>query len=188
MGQGFSQKSSSKVRGVWNRIHHCESGWAQISKGRLAVLHQKGSAMTKMRRFVAVMIFLGTAAWISTALQGQPSPKGSVPAAAPQVSPGSEVSKQAEATNSRFSAPEVITYQAVKGDIYFALPVQPKLEAQPTRARDIVIMLSTAATQGGASWIAGHQIAEAVIDAARDGDRVSLWTANAQKDIKNLTK
>ena len=80
------------------------------------------------------------------------------------------------------------SYQPVKGDAYFALQVQPKLEPAPARPRDYLIMLSTAATQGGPSWAAGHQIADGIIETAKESDRISLWTVNEPKATKNLTK
>src|SRR5207253_1048934 len=104
--------------------------------------------------------------------------------------PAKQVSDLAEAADSRFTAAGVVTYQPVNGDLYFALQLQPKLEAVPRRPRDILIMMSTAATQGGKGWIAGHQIAEGIIDGAKqfEFDRVCLWTANAPEKTHNLTR
>jgi hypothetical protein len=143
--------------------------------------------MTMVRRFVAVVAFLGLAAYVSTALQGQPGTKTSRPTT-PQVSPAKQVSQLAEASESRFDVGGIITYQPVQGDLYFALQVKPKLDPTPQRPRDILIMLSTAATQAGPSWIAGHQIAEGIIESAKEHDRISLWTVNAPENSKNLTK
>jgi hypothetical protein len=41
---------------------------------------------------------------------------------------------------------------------------------------------------GRLGWIAGHQIAEAIIDGANETDRVSLWTINAPEHTKNISK
>ncbi len=43
-------------------------------------------------------------------------------------------------------------------------------------------------TQAGASWIAGYQIADGIMETAKDSDRISLWTANQPNATKNLTK
>jgi hypothetical protein len=144
--------------------------------------------MTKVRRLLAVVAFLGTAAYVSTTLQGQSGTKTGGPSTTPQMTPAKQVSQLAEASESRFAAAGVVTYQPVQGDLYFALQVKPKLEATPQRPRDILIMMSTAATQAGPGWIAGHQIAEGVIEAAKEFDRVSLWTVNAPEHTKNLSK
>ncbi|HZZ78015.1 MAG TPA: hypothetical protein VFE62_05835 [Gemmataceae bacterium] len=143
--------------------------------------------MTRLRRLVAVSALLGLAVWVSSSLQGQ-SGKKPAGVATPQIVPGKAVSQPAEPTDSRFASSAIQTYQPIKGDAYFAMPVQPKLEDVPVRPRDYLIMLSTAATQAGPSWVAGHQIAEGIVETAREGDRISLWTVNEPKATKNLSK
>src|ERR1700688_4226455 len=102
--------------------------------------------MTNARRFLAVIAFLGLAAYVSTTLQGQPGKKAPAETVTtPQNTPAQHVSLLAEATESRFALPGVITYQPVNGDLYFALQLKPKLDPTPRRPRDILIMLSTAA-------------------------------------------
>src|SRR5438874_11940218 len=109
--------------------------------------------MTRLRRFLAVIAFLGTVAYISSALQGQPGKKTGGTGTTPQVNPGIRVSDLAEApTESRFSIPGVLTYLPLKGDLYFALQVKPKLDPTPVPPRDTLVMMSTAATQAGADW------------------------------------
>src|ERR1019366_105657 len=165
-------------------------GWAEISQGRPVALPQKGSAMTNVRRFLAVMAFLGLAAYVSSTLLGQPGKKaGPVGSGTtPQVTPADNVSQLADASESRFAQPGTITYQPLQGALYFAMQIKPKLEPTPRRPRDILIMLSTAATQAGAGWIAGHQIADGIIETATEADRISLWTVNEPKFTKKLTK
>ena len=143
--------------------------------------------MTKIRRFLAIVAFLGIAAIISSSLQGQPGKKGGT---TPQITPAAQVSQLAEATESRFTAPDVITYQPVNGDRYFAMQIKPALKPAADRPRDILIMMSTAATQAGPDWVASHQIAEGVVNetAKREGDRVSLWTVNSPENTRNLSK
>ena len=143
--------------------------------------------MTRLRRLLAVSAFLGVAAWIASSTQGQSGKKAGT-GTTPQSTPAKQVSQLSEPTESRFAVAGMQTYQPVKGAAYFAMQVQPKLDAAPVRPRDYLIMLSTAATQGGASWAAGHQIAEGVIETARDSDRVSLWTVNEPKATRNLSK
>ncbi len=144
--------------------------------------------MTKVRRLVVVIGFLGIAAVLSTASKGQPGKKPAGLVTTPQLTPAKEVSQLAEATESRFSQPGIVTYQPIQGDLYFALQLQPKLDKAPDRPRDILVMMSTTATQGGTGWVASHQIAEGIIETAREFDRVSLWTVNEPKFTKNLTK
>ncbi len=85
------------------------------------------------------------AAWISSSLQGQSGKKAAGTGTTPQIIPGKQVSQLAEAGDSRFTLNGVQTYQSIKGDAYFALQVQPKLDPTPARPRDYLIMLSTAA-------------------------------------------
>jgi hypothetical protein len=144
--------------------------------------------MTRLRRLLAVVAFLGVATWISSSLQGQSGKKAAGTGTTPQITPAKQTSQLAEAGDSRFAAAGVQTYQPLKGDAYFALQLQPTLELAPARPRDYLIMLSTAATQAGPGWIAGHQIADAIIETAKESDRVSLWTVNEPKATKSLTK
>ena len=132
---------------------------------------------------------MGVAAWISSSLQGQSGKKAAGTGTTPQLTPANQASQLAEAGDSRFASAGVQTYQPVKGDAYFALQIQPKLDPAPARPRDYLIMLSTAATQAGPDWIAGasdrrrhHR------DGQSDSDRVCLWTVNEPKTTKNLTK
>jgi hypothetical protein len=144
--------------------------------------------MTELRRLLAVSAFFGLVAIISSSLQGQSAKKTAGSATTPQFTPARQVSQLAESADSRFSAPGVLTYQPLKGDAYFALSIQPKLEKQADRPRDIVIMMSTTATQGGTGFIASNQIAEGIIAHARENDRISLWTANEPKKTVDLTR
>src|ERR1043166_6177256 len=112
------------------------------SQVRPANFLRRGLQMTNVRRFIAVMAFLALAVSISTSLQGQSGKKPAVNGSPPQATPAQQVSDLADATESRFPAAGVITYQPVNGDLYFALQVQPKLEATPRRPRDILVMMS----------------------------------------------
>jgi tetratricopeptide (TPR) repeat protein len=147
--------------------------------------------MTRVRRLLAVFTFVGVAVVVSSSLQGQTGKTtgGTTPKLTPQLTPAkSNPHAEAAIADSRFTQAGAHTYQPVKGDIYFALGIKPTLEAAPNRPRDILIVMSTAGTQAGTSWIAGHQIAEGIIETAKEFDRVSLWTANEPKFTTNLTK
>jgi hypothetical protein len=143
--------------------------------------------MLKLRRFAAVLAFLGTAAALSSSLWGQVAAKRVATGTTAQSKPAFDLDAPLSAAESRFEMPGVITYQPVRGDIYFALKLQPKLEPTPRRPRDIIIMLSTAATQAGPSWLAAQQIAQGVVDAAGDSDRIALWTLNEPQFTKNVS-
>jgi len=143
--------------------------------------------MAQLRRLLAVVGLFGITAIISSSLQGQQGKKATAPTATPQSTTATEVSRLAEASDSRFGVAGMQIYQPLNGDAYFAMPLQPKLDKAPDRPRDIVIVMSTTATVGGPSWIASHQIAEGIIESARENDRVSLWTANEPKYTTHLT-
>ncbi len=134
--------------------------------------------MTMVRRLLAVFAFLGVAAMISSTLQGQSGKTtgGTTPKLTPQLTPAA---KGRAGNSPRRSGGLALHHSrhpnlsAGEGDGYFAMQVKPPLEAVPQRPRDFLIMLSTAGTQAGASWIAGHQIAESIIESAKEFDRVS---------------
>ena len=152
--------------------------------------------MTRVRRLSGVIALLGFAALVSSSSQGQSGKKATpasplTPQIANQVAPAKEVAQLSEASESRFNIPGAISYKPVQGDLYVAMQIQPKLDPAPRRPRDYLIMLSTSAAQGGAGFIAGHQIAEGIIKdekTSQGTDRISLWTSNEPKFTKNLTK
>src|SRR4051794_32185754 len=136
----------------------CQSGVVYIVTGKFGRAWIKGSGsassptegsdMTMMRRLLALSAFLGAVAVISTTLQGQQGKKSGADTS-PQTAPAKQVSQLADAVDSRFGSPGVLTYQPLKGDAAFALKLQPKLDttATPQRPRDLVIVMSTSATQ-----------------------------------------
>jgi hypothetical protein len=91
---------------------------------------------------------------------------------------------------SKFAEASLLTYQPVAGDPYFALQVKPSLSAGPRRPRDILLLVSTDASQAGPSWFAAHQITEGIIREAALGDRISLWMVSTPEDrfTASLTK
>ena len=147
--------------------------------------------MKKVRRLLALAAMMGLVTFISTHLHGQAGKKADTAITTAQAVAQAEPANlraYEPASTGRFGVPGVVTYQGIKGDGYFALQMKPQLEKSPDQPRDYLIMLSTAATQAGASWVAAHQLAEGIMDGAREFDRVSLWTVNEPKFTKNLTK
>src|ERR1043165_6660537 len=110
--------------------------------------------MTKVSRLLIIDVVLTGLVIVSSARfsTGQATKKGAsgLPKTTVQTSPAKKVSALAEAVDSRFSLPGLLTYQPIKGDLAFAMQLQPKLEATLRRPRDYLIIMSTAATQGGA--------------------------------------
>src|SRR5205085_179969 len=80
---------------------------------------------------------------------------------------------------SRFAAGGVVSYLPEKGDPYFALQLQPKLDPTPRRPRDVLVVVATTAGQTGAAWTASRDLAKAVLKGAGPKDRVSLWCLSA---------
>src|SRR5438552_4022986 len=132
--------------------------------------------MTKARRLVVVVAGLAVTAFVSSSfILGEPAANKVVPAKAKAaVVPAAN---EAEAL-SRFEENDTFTYEDLKGNRYFALQVKPELKAGPARPRDILILVSASAAQGGPNWVAAQQLAEAVINKAGENDRISLWTVS----------
>src|SRR5262249_51444096 len=125
--------------------------------------------MTRVRRLVVVVVGLAATAWLSSSpSRGQKQDAKD----RPQL-PGVERAVGAVQLDvdleSRFALTRAIAYRPLEGDNYFALQVQPKLEAAMkkeeldrvrARPRDILIMMSTSATMAGPSWTVAQQLAE----------------------------
>ena len=94
--------------------------------------------MTKMRRLLAVAGLLGAVAIISTSLEGQQTKKTGT-GTTPQATPAKQVSQLADAVDSRFGAPGILTYQPLKGDLYFALQLKPKGSSGQFKRLDLVL-------------------------------------------------
>jgi hypothetical protein len=136
--------------------------------------------MTKLRRLTAVLGGLAVAAVLSSRLLGDdPAGRNARPALLPgdgtRRADDQAADTESALARSRFSQGGVVTYQPAQGARYFALQLQPKLDAVPRRPRDTLVLVSAAAGQAGAPWAAARQIAEAVLKGARAEDRVSLW-------------
>jgi len=140
--------------------------------------------MTRVRRLLMVLAGLAGIAILSSGHSWGDNtkktdrttllPKDSVkpPSVAPKLD-GADA--EAAMARSKFSEAPLLTYQPTAGDQYFALQVKPQLAVTPRRPRDVLLMVSTDASQAGPSWFAAHQIAEGIIKEAVAGDRISLW-------------
>ncbi|MFO0865566.1 MAG: hypothetical protein U0744_13105 [Gemmataceae bacterium] len=133
--------------------------------------------------------------WITashTHTHGQPGAVKTAATPTPKFTPQANDSpaKVAADDGKRFPANTVATYKNAAGDIHFALQVQPKLPAASTKGRDIAVVVSVAANLAGESWTGANQIAEAIVEVAKDrpNDRVSLWTIGTPAQTKNHTE
>jgi tetratricopeptide (TPR) repeat protein len=134
--------------------------------------------MTKARRLVAVVAGLAVTAIVSSSFtKGEPTPPKGIPQKAKAVV---EAANEAEAlAKSRFEDRDTFTYEDLKGQHYFALQVKPQLPAVKAKPRDILILVSASAAQGGPSWTAAQQLAEGIINKSdKERDRISLWTVS----------
>src|SRR5262249_9766591 len=149
--------------------------------------------MAKARRLLVVVAGLAACALVSSSQShGDPADKDR-PNLAP-VGPKAPVIQgkniDNELAESRFAVAglNTFTYQPLEGDPYFALKIQPdvnvvKADEKP-RERDVLIMISTAATQAGPARLASLQITEAIIKTAGPEDRISLWEVNTPEVTK----
>lgn len=158
---------------------------------------QKGVCkMTRVRRLAALLAALAGIAVLSSAQSWGDNSKTKGPALLPRDA-GKPVNLQAAPADievnkvqSRFAQAPVFTYRPLQGDAYFALQLKPELPAGPRRPRDLLIMVSTDASQAGPNWFASHDLTEALLKAAAPEDRVSLWTVSTpeEKFTTSLTK
>jgi len=81
-----------------------------------------------------------------------------------------------------FTRTPLLTYDMADGGVAFALQIQPKLDPQPERPRDIAIMVDTSASQAGKALTRARELADRFLRDAGKADRVSLWTVNIPKD------
>jgi len=147
--------------------------------------------MTKARRLFVVGALLAVAAIVSSSwTMGEPAAEkkgGPAPRVKEPAKAGDEDAEKALAA-SKFTLGGAISYEPLKGQPYFALQVQPRLDPAPVRPRDYLILVGSSAAQAGAPWIAAGQIAEAIIKNARPEDRISLWTLSTPDATVCLTK
>ncbi len=152
--------------------------------------------MSNSFRLGAVAVVLGVAAVItSQQLWGQPGqtkdrllPPDSKRTADNQAAGDPE----AALAQSKFDAGGIMTYKTQQGEELFSWQLKVDLAAHLPlpRPRDVLIMISTTASQAGVNFTASQQLAEEVMKKAAPGDRFSLWMVSTNDEIftKNLTK
>src|SRR6516165_5180808 len=113
--------------------------------------------MTSSSRLWAVAAFLAAAALISSS-----STRGDTKKFGPSLPedgsrPAGKVAsaeRDTAAVPSRFDAGGIQTYKPLQGEQLFAWQIKPDLGKGVERPRDILVMISTTATQAGRNWIA----------------------------------
>ncbi len=132
--------------------------------------------MMKVRRLAAVLGGLAVTAVLSSNLWGDPTPRKDRAATLPgEDRRPNQPTDEAALARTKFEAGGVVTYRPEKGDLFFALQLQPRLQPVPRRPRDLVVLVSASAGQAGPAWTAARQLAKGALSAAAPGDRVALW-------------
>ena len=91
---------------------------------------------------------------------------------------------EAKYSECRFTGLPLVSYKTQNGDSFFALQVQPKLEAVQKSPRDILLLIDTSASQAVAPIETSRKIASMLVDNLGAEDRLSIWTvSNDSKDI-----
>ena len=139
--------------------------------------------MTRSCRLWAVAGLLAAAAFISSSTGAKKATSAFFPADGGQpgdVKPADDV--DSALAKSKFADGGIQAYQPLQGERLFAWQLKPDLGQPVARPRDILIMVSTTATQAGVNFIGGQQLAEAVMKNAGPNDRVSLWMVSTPKE------
>ncbi len=147
--------------------------------------------MTRIRRFGVVCAILGLSAVFTwTIVRGDQEKKSSkLPISSGSKSVAGGLDRwEEDLASTKFSANSVQTYRKQDGEQLFALQVKPKLDTAPTRPCDYLVMIDTSASQIGLPLRAAQKITEAIVDTAKPGDRVSIWTVNIPKATQDLTR
>ncbi|MBX9681153.1 MAG: hypothetical protein K2X38_20540, partial [Gemmataceae bacterium] len=151
--------------------------------------------MTNVRRMMGIAVGFAIVTWLTashTHTHGQPGPVKTAAAPTPKITPQTKEApaKPAVDDGTRFPANSVATYKSATGDVHFALQVQPKIPASTATGRDYIVVVSVAANLAGEAWTGANQIAEAIVETAKDrpNDRVSLWTIGTPAQTKSHTE
>jgi tetratricopeptide (TPR) repeat protein len=140
--------------------------------------------MTMVNRLKAAAVMLGAAAAITSAwVWGEPSGGKTTVSG---FNPGGVKLRDDLLTN-RFTRQPVVTYETQDGETLFALQVKPAVKAANARARDLVVIVDTSASQAGKFLDTSRKVAEQIILNAASADRVSVWVINTPKATRNLT-
>ena len=98
-----------------------------------------------------------------------------------------DIAAPADEIGGRFAKQPVITYQPLTGDEHFALQLKATLPAGPTRARDVVVVIDTTASQAGRPLQNARLVLAELAKAARPDDRFDVWTVNTPETTRSLT-
>jgi len=143
--------------------------------------------MTKVSRLFAGSVGLAVIVWWCSAhLQGEPvpiPPRSGLSLGDPKAPP----IDQSTLVQARFSRSEVLTYQSLAGDLYFALQLKPRLEATAPMSRDYLVAINVSAAQAGEAFLASYQLADALVQTARPNDRISLLLVGTPESTRTLT-
>lgn len=84
----------------------------------------------------------------------------------------------------RFTGQPLVTYKTQKDETYFALQLQPKLQANVRMPRDILLLVDSSASQAAAPLEMSRKIAALFADNLQADDRLSIMTiSNDSKQI-----
>ena len=84
----------------------------------------------------------------------------------------------------RFTGHPLVTYKTQKDETYFALQLQPKLQANARMPRDILLLVDTSASQASAPLEISRKVAGLFAESLQAEDRLSIMTiSNDSKQI-----
>ncbi|MBY0328372.1 MAG: VWA domain-containing protein [Gemmataceae bacterium] len=84
----------------------------------------------------------------------------------------------------RFTGHPLVTYKTQKDETYFALQLQPKLQANARMPRDILLLVDSSASQAAAPLEISRKVAALFADNLQADDRLSIMTiSNDSKQI-----
>ena len=84
----------------------------------------------------------------------------------------------------RFTGHPLVTYKTQKDETYFALQLQPKLQANARMPRDILLLVDTSASQASAPLEMSRKVAGLFAESLQAEDRLSIMTiSNDSKQI-----
>src|SRR5260370_26629175 len=87
---------------------------------------------------------------------------------------------------SRFDNKPFLLYESVQGSLLFGWQLTPKLEPQPARPHDVLVMVDTSASKAQGPLVMAIKLTELLTQQLGDQDRVAVWTVNTEP--RNLTR
>lgn len=153
--------------------------------------------MIEVRRLLAAGALLAIAAiWTTTGVWGDPAKPKEMDKdlAGWQADTGGDVivpvendaAGESEIEKNSFTGVPVVTYQHLEGVTYFALQVQPKLEDEPARPTDYLVIVDTSASKALGYLAAAVHVTKELAKRIGAEDRLCIWTANIK--AKDLTR